>query len=88
MRLRTLKHDLGFDAMPSLRLVYAQLAATCSHLAIAVREIKDPSEVRSPSYTLANSTSARCSAMQCLKRRDSPLPFSDCIQALWMVQVI
>ena len=46
LRLRRLKHDLGFDLMPRLRLVFGQLAAACSNLAIALRDGKDPSDVR------------------------------------------
>jgi len=40
------KHDLGFDLMPRLRLVFGQIAAACSNLAIALRDGKDPSDVR------------------------------------------
>ena len=40
-----MKHDLGFDLMPRLRLVFGQIAAACSHLAIAIRDGKDPSDV-------------------------------------------
>jgi hypothetical protein len=43
-----LKHDLGFDLMPRLRVVFGQLAAACSNLAIALRDGKDPSDVRAP----------------------------------------
>ena len=46
LRLRRVKHDLGFDLMPRLRLVFGQIAAACSNLAIALRDGKDPSDVR------------------------------------------
>ena len=41
-----MKHDLGFDLMPRLRYVFGQIAAACSNLAVALRDGKDPSDVR------------------------------------------
>lgn len=45
LRLRRLKRNVGFDAMPHMRFIYGQIAAACACAAAAVRHGRGSLEV-------------------------------------------